>query len=65
MPPQQPSRRSLETFSIWALLATLVVSVCTVIPFASMPLSATKGIYSSAYYHHALNMTSHRPPTAD
>lgn len=39
---QQPSRRSFETFSIWALLATLVVSVCAVIPFAAIPLPATK-----------------------
>ncbi|MHB8660813.1 MAG: tetratricopeptide repeat protein [Minisyncoccota bacterium] len=46
MPPQQletiPRRRSLESVSILALLATLVVAVFAFIPTAAMPSTTTK-----------------------
>ncbi len=46
MPPQQsmvaPRRRSLETISIWALLATLVVAVFIFIPSSTVPFTTTK-----------------------
>lgn len=45
MPPQQTTsiaRRSLDTISIWALLASIVVSLLIFIPSASVPFSATK-----------------------
>ncbi|HVB19854.1 MAG TPA: tetratricopeptide repeat protein [Candidatus Paceibacterota bacterium] len=45
MPPQQSvvsRRRSLETISIWALIATLVVSVFVFIPSTAVPLSTMK-----------------------
>lgn len=46
MPPQQPiivsSRRSLETVSIWSLLATLIVAMFIFIPSATVPLTTTK-----------------------
>lgn len=46
MPPQSsplvPRRRSVETVSIWMLLATLVISVFIFIPSSSFPFTATK-----------------------
>ena len=46
MPPQQSEvasrRRSIETISIWALLATLIVSIFAFIPSSAVPLGATK-----------------------
>lgn len=46
MPPQQPvassGRRSLESISMWALFATLIVSVFAFIPSATVPLTTTK-----------------------
>ncbi|MBI2025697.1 tetratricopeptide repeat protein [Candidatus Kaiserbacteria bacterium] len=46
MPPQQPinslRRRSLDTISIWALFATVVVSLFIFIPSDSVPFGATK-----------------------
>lgn len=46
MPPQQSvsglRRRSLDTISIWALFATLVVGLFIFIPSASVPFTATK-----------------------
>src|SRR3989338_2969542 len=46
MPPQQsmvaPRRRSLETISIWALLATLIVATFIFIPSAAVPFTTTK-----------------------
>ncbi len=45
MPPQQsfaPRRRSLETFSVWALLVTVIVALFVFIPSASVPLAITK-----------------------
>ena len=44
MPPQQPisPRRSLDTLSMWALLATIVAALVIVIPSASLPLATTK-----------------------
>ncbi|MHB8710029.1 MAG: tetratricopeptide repeat protein [Minisyncoccota bacterium] len=51
MPPQQsttPRRRSLETFSVWALLATLVAGVFAFIPFTAISLSTTKAFLLAA-----------------
>ena len=46
MPPQQPTnalrRRSLDVISIWALFATIVVSLFIFIPSNAVPFSATK-----------------------
>ncbi len=45
MPPQQTARmprRSLETVSSWALIATLIAAFIIFIPSASIPFSATK-----------------------
>lgn len=47
MPPQQQTiaakgRRSLETISVWALLATLVVSLFIFIPSSAVQLATTK-----------------------
>lgn len=46
MPPYQsttaPRRRSLETFSIWALLITIIVALFIFIPSASIPFATTK-----------------------
>lgn len=46
MPPHQsiitPRRRSLETISIWALLATLVIAVFIFIPSSAVPFTTTK-----------------------
>ncbi|MHB0865950.1 MAG: hypothetical protein ACYC1Y_03575 [Minisyncoccota bacterium] len=46
MPPQQqtetPSRRSLDTISTWALLATIVAAFIVVIPGALVPAAMTK-----------------------
>ncbi|TSC64045.1 MAG: hypothetical protein G01um101491_381, partial [Parcubacteria group bacterium Gr01-1014_91] len=49
MPPYQSEqsvvakpRRSLETFSIWALLATVVAAMFIFIPSSSVPLTTTK-----------------------
>lgn len=46
MPPQQsdviPRRRSLETISIWALLATLILATFIFIPFTAVPFTTTK-----------------------
>ncbi len=46
MPPQQSvvvsPRRSLESASIWALAATLIVSIFIFLPTSSVPVSATK-----------------------
>ena len=44
MPPQQSvkPRRSLETISMWALFATLIVSIVAFIPSATIPSSMTK-----------------------
>jgi tetratricopeptide (TPR) repeat protein len=36
------SRRSLETISVWALLATLVVALFIFIPYVSIPFTTTK-----------------------
>lgn len=45
MPPQQTintTRRSLDTISIWALFASLIVSLFIFVPSASIPFGATK-----------------------
>jgi len=45
MPPYQSavvSRRSLESISVWALIATIVVSLFVFIPFSAVSLIATK-----------------------
>jgi tetratricopeptide (TPR) repeat protein len=46
MPPQTisavPRRRSLESASVWALIATLVIAVLVFIPSSSIPFLATK-----------------------
>ena len=46
MPPQQqtdtPSRRSLDTISTWALLATIVAALVVVVPGALVPAAMTK-----------------------
>lgn len=45
MPPQQQTiapRRSLETISVWALLATLVVSIFFFLPSSIVPFATTK-----------------------
>ena len=44
MPPYQPvqSRRSLESMSVWALIATVVVSLFVFIPFSAVSLITTK-----------------------
>jgi len=44
MPPQPavPPRRSLDTVSIWALFATLIVALFVFIPSTSVPFVATK-----------------------
>ncbi|MDE1919189.1 MAG: tetratricopeptide repeat protein [Patescibacteria group bacterium] len=46
MPPQQqtvaPRSRSLETISIWALLATLVVAIFFFLPSSIVPFATTK-----------------------
>src|SRR5512146_36289 len=44
MPPQQSvaQRRSLDTISIWALLATFIVALFIFIPSTSIPFVATK-----------------------
>lgn len=51
MPPQQTSvapRHSIETMSMWALIATFAVAVFVFIPSASVPLSATKSFLLAA-----------------
>lgn len=46
MPPQHltstPNPRSIETISIWALIATLVVSIFIFVPSANIPFATTK-----------------------
>jgi tetratricopeptide (TPR) repeat protein len=44
MPPQHAvsQRRSLDTISVWALLATLVLAIFILIPVTSVPFVATK-----------------------
>lgn len=45
MPPYQPAipqRRSIETISVWALIATLAVALFVFIPSASVPFAITK-----------------------
>lgn len=44
MPPQQPVRapRSLETISLWALVATIVATIFIVIPTSAVALTTTK-----------------------
>jgi tetratricopeptide (TPR) repeat protein len=42
MPPQQTQRRSLDTIGIWALTATLIVSLFIFIPSVKIPFIATK-----------------------
>lgn len=46
MPPQQsmsaPQRRSLDTISLWALLATLTVSLFIFVPSTTIPFVTTK-----------------------
>lgn len=51
MPPQYPAvatRRSVETVSMWALLATLIVAIFVFIPSTAVPLSATKSFILAA-----------------
>lgn len=46
MPPQTtaviPSRRSLESGTVWALIATIAVTIFAFTPFLSVPLATTK-----------------------
>ncbi len=46
MPPQQPvnvlQRRSLDSISVWSLLATLIVALFIFVPSTSIPFLATK-----------------------
>ncbi|TSC71139.1 MAG: Tfp pilus assembly protein PilF [Parcubacteria group bacterium Gr01-1014_49] len=45
MPPQQQTiapRRSLETISVWALLATLVAAIFFFLPYSAVPFATTK-----------------------
>ena len=45
MPPQaavSAPRRSLETITVWALVATIVIAAIVLIPSASIPVIATK-----------------------
>lgn len=46
MPPQQPvlatRRLSIETISVWALFATIIVAVFAFVPFVAVPFAITK-----------------------
>ncbi len=41
-PQQNISRRSFDTFSLWALLATLALALVSIAPFSAVPLATIK-----------------------
>ena len=47
-PTQQTARRSLDTISVWALFASLVLSLFIFIPSATIPFAATKAFLLAA-----------------